>query len=121
MLITRSVLLGNNELWENAIRLIIYCWGGGKWKSLEQHLAMKRVLEGTSPLLIILPTRGGKSIMFEGMALQLHRRVHIVIVPFVALKQDLYRRALLSGVKAECWSEDTELRLGPACSLCGIL
>ncbi|RPB08129.1 P-loop containing nucleoside triphosphate hydrolase protein, partial [Morchella conica CCBAS932] len=54
-----------------------------------------------SPLLVVLPTGGGKSILFEGPAKK--GGVSIVIVPLIALRADLNKRALLHGIDSQEW------------------
>lgn len=40
----------------------------GKWRSEKQREAIEATIEGVSPLIIVLPTGGGKSLTFMGPA-----------------------------------------------------
>jgi superfamily II DNA helicase RecQ len=57
------------------------------YRSEKQHEAMQSILydDQTTPLVVILPTRGGKSLLFMAPACLEHAGVTIVVVPFRAL------------------------------------
>jgi superfamily II DNA helicase RecQ len=76
------------------------------WRSAEQEEAMKRImtLRGGSVLIVVLPTGGGKSILFMLPALpSTNGGVSIVVVPFVALMEDLASRAREFGIDCLKW------------------
>lgn len=55
-----------------------------------------------SPLLIVLPTGGGKSLVYEALAAQA-ADVTIVISPFKALAQDIAVRTAANGISSTLW------------------
>ena len=64
----------------------------GKFRSEKQEEGLLAVIEGKSPLFIILPTGAGKSLMFEIPALFNGVKSTIVIVPLDALAENLLQR-----------------------------
>ena len=64
----------------------------GKFRSEKQEEGLLAVIEGKSPLFIILPTGAGKSLMFEIPALFNGVKSTIVIVPLIALAENLLQR-----------------------------
>ena len=86
----------------------LFGWGA-KWKSKEQRACMVHIITMQSDgvrsdlLIIVLPTGGGKSILFMLPALMDDANtsfglISIVIVPFVALTEDLIARAREFGI-----------------------
>ena len=63
-----------------------------RFKSAEQEQAIHTVVEGQTPLVIVLPTGGGKSLLFIVPAYLDEVGVTIVVVPFRALINDLVKR-----------------------------
>jgi Superfamily II DNA helicase len=55
----------------------------GKLRNEKQEEGLLAIIEGKSPLFIILPTGAGKSVMFEIPALFQGAKSTIVIVPLV--------------------------------------
>lgn len=75
------------------------------YRSGDQADAMESVLYAGAdlPVVVVLGTSGGKSLMFMGMA-QLHpHNVTIVVLPFTALIVDVIARAKQLGVEAAQW------------------
>ena len=72
---------------------------GSKFRSKEQRFGLRVVLEGESPLVVILPTGGGKSLLFMLPAWLEGARTTIVVSPFVALANDTERRCKEVGVE----------------------
>ena len=70
------------------------------WKSLKQKESMQTILrlKGDTSGICVLPTGAGKSILFMLPAMLSEGGTSIVIVPFVALADDIVGRARLSGV-----------------------
>jgi superfamily II DNA helicase RecQ len=64
----------------------------GKFRSEKQEEGLYAIIEEKSPLFIILPTGAGKSLMFEIPALFEGAKSTIVIVPLVALAENLLQR-----------------------------
>ncbi|SLM36305.1 recq family helicase [Lasallia pustulata] len=75
------------------------------WKSNEQGEAMHRIMKmnGQETLIVVLPTGGGKSVLFMLPALIASGGTSIVVVPFSALMDDLVDRAKKSGVDCIRW------------------
>lgn len=62
------------------------------WRSKKQEEGLQAVIEGNTPLFIILPTGAGKTVMFEVPALFDGAKSTIVILPLVALSENLMKR-----------------------------
>ena len=65
------------------------------WQSEEQHEGMVKVIRigDRAVLIVVLPTGGGKSILFMAPAVIEDSSMSIMIVPFVALIDDLVAQA----------------------------
>jgi superfamily II DNA helicase RecQ len=68
------------------------------FRSVEQEQALHAVLEKQTPLIIVLPTGGGKSLLFTLPACVEETGVTVVVVPYRALIEDLVRRIQQCGV-----------------------
>ena len=75
------------------------------WKTKEQGEAMEQImsLSGRESLIVVLPTGGGKSVLFMLPGLIKGAGTSIVVVPFTALMDDLVDRARKSGVDCIRW------------------
>lgn len=73
------------------------------FKSLKQEEAMYAVVRGQTPLVIVLPTGGGKSLLFMVPACLDGNGVTIVVVPYRALIDDLADRIRKSGIDCIEW------------------
>ena len=73
------------------------------FRSAEQELAMMAILQGKSPLVVILPTGGGKSLLFMVPACLTDPGVTVVVVPFRALLNDLSDRLEKAGIEHIEW------------------
>ena len=62
------------------------------FRTPEQEQALQAVLHGQTPLVVVLPTGGGKSVLFMVPACMADAGVTVVVVPFRALVNDLLRR-----------------------------
>jgi superfamily II DNA helicase RecQ len=56
------------------------------WKTANQKLAMKRILQGYSRVVAILATGEGKSLLYQLLTQLAHAATTVVLVPLVALK-----------------------------------
>jgi superfamily II DNA helicase RecQ len=64
-----------------------------------QEAALRAIVFGDEAfVLAIMPTGGGKSLLFMLPAVASKSGVTIVIVPIVALRQDMYERASEKGI-----------------------
>jgi superfamily II DNA helicase RecQ len=73
------------------------------FRSVEQEQAMHAVLDGQNPLVVVLPTGGGKSLLFTVPAVVEQSRVTIVVVPYRALIENLVARIRESGIECIEW------------------
>ena len=83
---------------------------GATFRSKEQRFGLRAVLEGESPLVVILPTGGEKSLLFMLPAWLEGARTTIVISPFVALANDTERRCKDVGIECIQWRVGREQR-----------
>ena len=75
------------------------------FRSHEQKQALVEIHRGTSPLVVVLPTGGGKSLCFQLPAsMTSSSSVTIVIVPFTALLKSLQQRCRLLGLACVQWT-----------------
>jgi DEAD/DEAH box helicase len=75
----------------------------GKFKSEEQREGLRGVMRGDDPLVVVLNTGGGKSLLFMAPALLKGSRTTIVVVPFVALAEDMMKRCKEAGLSCIKW------------------
>lgn len=70
------------------------------WATKEQEEAAKYCADGmpAGDALLVLPTGGGKFLTYAASCITDHTRLTVVIVPFVALAQDLLRRFVKTGL-----------------------
>ncbi|KAF3029165.1 hypothetical protein E8E12_000446 [Didymella heteroderae] len=73
------------------------------FRSAEQKLAMQAILQRETPLVVVLPTGGGKSLLFMVPACLPDPGVTIVVVPFRALLNDLSDRLEKAGIDYIEW------------------
>ncbi len=73
------------------------------FRSAEQGLALKAVLEGQTPLVVVLPTGGGKSLLFMAPGCLADAGVTIVVAPFRALVDDLVGRMKKARIDCLEW------------------
>ena len=72
------------------------------FRSIEQEQALYAVLDKTTPLVVVLPTGGGKSLLFTLPAC-IEEGVTVVVVPYRALIEDLVQRIRDCGVDCMEW------------------
>ncbi|EST06013.2 Helicase, C-terminal, partial [Kalmanozyma brasiliensis GHG001] len=79
--------------------------GSHRTKTLEQAYALNAIHAKESPLIIIMATGSGKSALFMAPLHWLpERSVIIVVVPFIALTDDLLQDCCRVGVSAKRWA-----------------
>lgn len=84
---------------------------GAFFKSELQAYSVGQVLERNSDLLVVLPTGGGKSLLFMLAAfMETNRKAKttVVIVPLVSLKNDLRRRCDDAKLSCEAWGPESD-------------
>jgi len=92
-------------------------------RSQAQRDALTLVARSRPETLIVMPTGSGKSILFVVPSQLLGAHVTIVIVPLIALKQDLLRRCREWGIACLCYdpaSTPSQLHAVPALLLVDI-
>jgi superfamily II DNA helicase RecQ len=72
------------------------------FRSVEQEQALYAVLDNQTPLVVVLPTGGGKSLLFTLPAC-IEEGVTVVVVPYRALIEDLVQRIRDCGVDCMEW------------------
>jgi superfamily II DNA helicase RecQ len=72
------------------------------FRSVEQEQALYAVLDNQTPLVVVLPTGGGKSLLFTLPAC-IEEGVTVVVVPYRALIEDLVKRICDYGVDCIEW------------------
>jgi hypothetical protein len=83
---------------------------GFSFKSTEQAEATQLALERKKNLLVILPTGGGKTLVYQVPAFVESEATTVIVVPLVALVKDLHARCLALGLPCAEWNSS---RLGP--------
>jgi len=70
----------------------------GKFRTSKQEQAVEAVIEGVSPLIVVLPTGAGKSLSFMIPALLPDAGTTVVITPLVALAENMLARCKEANV-----------------------
>lgn len=83
----------DKELDEAILSCMQKTWNHPQYKSEGQGQAMRAVLRNESPLTVVLPTGGGKSLLFMLLALLEPWGTTLVIVLFVSLIEDMLKRS----------------------------
>ena len=77
-----------------------------------QRRVIRAVVRGESPVVQITPTGGGKSMSFMLPAYCSQQGRTIVIVPLVALQEDIHGECVKHGIEASIWSSKTGVHQG---------
>jgi superfamily II DNA or RNA helicase len=75
-----------------------------RFRSPQQARALMALVRKEGPLVVVLPTGGGKSLLFMVPLILLRAQTTIVVAPFVALVQDLIDRCDRQGLSAVEWT-----------------
>ncbi|KAF1829002.1 hypothetical protein BDW02DRAFT_613307, partial [Decorospora gaudefroyi] len=78
------------------------------YKSAEQDVALYAVARGISPLIVVLPTGGGKTLLPMAAAETGRQSVTILILPFRALIEDMLVRLRKASIKGMEWQAGAE-------------
>jgi superfamily II DNA helicase RecQ len=73
------------------------------FRSVEQELDAQAVLDKQTPLVVVLPTGGGKSLLFMVAAFVETGGMTVVVVPYRALRANLVGRMKASGIDCIEW------------------
>ena len=68
-----------------------------------QEAAIKAIVSGDSPVVAVMATGGGKSLLFMLPAACSTGGMTVVVVPLISLRQDLRRRCEAMGMRCEEW------------------
>jgi len=79
---------------------------GARLRSEAQREGLQAVLGTDKELVIVLPTGGGKSLLFMGPAMLQSANTTVVIVPFIALTADLMRWCTAAGITCTQWKPE---------------
>jgi superfamily II DNA helicase RecQ len=98
----RPAEISDSEL-QGLVRRVVQRQGPLTFKSPEQETALRAILAGETPLVVVLPTGGGKSLLFMAPACLPSPGVTIVVVPFRELIRDLKKRLAEAKIPAIEW------------------
>ncbi|KAH0553468.1 hypothetical protein GP486_006460, partial [Trichoglossum hirsutum] len=70
----------------------------------KQHAALQAIIANKSPIILVMRTGGGKSLMFMLPASIQEAGTTVVVMPLIALKQDMQRRCRELGLECIAWS-----------------
>lgn len=79
-----------------------------QFRSPQQEEAVRLAAAKQSPLVAVLPTGGGKSLVFMVPAMLAGAGVTIVVAPFAELKRQLVTRCVDAGLDCKSWPEARE-------------
>lgn len=94
-----------------AVRKALRMAGGDavRYRSPQQQEALARIMHGTDgALTVVLPTGGGKTLLFTAPACLENPGVSIVVVPYRQLINETVRDARAAGIKCVEWTHRTE-------------
>ena len=80
-----------------------------RFKSEEQAEAVQLALQGEEDMLVILPTGGGKSLVFQLPAWIEKGKTTVVMIPFVALLEEMQERCEDLGLSCYSWRNSDAL------------
>ena len=80
------------------------------FKSPQQAKALQLIIEGKKDVLTILPTGGGKSLLFFLPTLMESGKTTVVIVPLIAITDDLRDRCVKSKISCANWDPHSRYR-----------
>lgn len=81
------------------------------FRSPQQGAAVSEVMRGHGDLLVVLPTGGGKSLVFMLPAFLEKGATTVVVVPLVALMSDIRKRAKEKHIDCEVWSHQSDFAI----------
>ncbi|KAJ2820100.1 hypothetical protein GGI24_004587, partial [Coemansia furcata] len=91
--------------------------GFSDFKSQQQKDGLCRLLERERDVMVILPTGGGKSLLFQLAALieATHSagKITIVVAPLAALKRNIYDECFRHNIPCETWSRRNSGKIAP--------
>ena len=102
--------LGRTDDFEHTLQeaMDAFIGPGSTFRSSEQREGLLAILQGESPLVVILPTGGGKSLLFMLPATLHDANTTIVIIPFIALMKILLSKCQDAGIGCIEWKENRQ-------------
>ena len=82
------------------------------FRSPEQAEALIAVVRKEGPLVVVLPTGGGKSLLFMLPSLLSQAHITVVVIPFVALQHDLVQRCQQQDISCQIWRQNLIIKKG---------
>jgi len=76
-----------------------------RFRSPQQEEAVRQAAAQQSPLVAVLPTGGGKSLVFMVPAMLASAGITIVVAPYAELKRQLVQRCVDAGLDCKPWPE----------------
>jgi superfamily II DNA helicase RecQ len=90
---------------EEAIGTLRQIYGpAAQYRSAKQEEAVRAVVAGLSPILAVLGTGEGKSLLYQLLSRLPGAGTTVLLVPLVALRQNTLRKYRLLGIKCHKWS-----------------
>ncbi|RVD87173.1 uncharacterized protein DFL_003141 [Arthrobotrys flagrans] len=74
-----------------------------QYRSPQQKLALEHIVTGTTQILTILPTGGGKSLLFQLPTLLKRAKHTVVIIPFKALQNNIMTKSSKLNIQCSLW------------------
>ena len=71
-----------------------------------QHKVLTAIIQNQSPIVTVLPTSGGKSLLFQLPVASCPTGVTVVVVPLIALQGDLFKRTQEMNIPTAQWRSD---------------
>jgi superfamily II DNA helicase RecQ len=99
----------------NLLQALQQLLGADKQFRGKQQAALRAIMDGKSPVIVVMRTGGGKSLMFMLPASVKDAGTTVVVTPLVALKQDMRRRCRELGLECQEWS--TRKKMHDSCIL----
>jgi superfamily II DNA helicase RecQ len=97
----------SRQLYPIDLTRLLVQWSRGKFKNFKsqtQLQALDAIRSRQDHLLVVMPTGGGKSLLWQLPAGTFwSTKVSLIVVPFVALKQDITRHAAKLHLSCESW------------------
>jgi len=90
-----------------------------RFKSTEQAMAVRCVIKRKKDCLVILPTGGGKSLVFQLPVYMEKTLTTVVVIPFVALIEEMLERCQGLGLNCQEWKrvEKEEAEVNSECQV----
>ena len=85
--------------------------GGAAFRSVQED-ALSAIVEGVHRIVVVMPTGAGKSTLFMIPAAQGYSGTTVVLVPLVALRDDLQRRCDEKAISCRVWRPEGGLAAG---------